>query len=135
MSVKTISVKIEAYERLRSAFVEVLADDRLEGSGWLAEAEGIVVTAARASGSRDLRVILRHILPNALAPIFVWATLSVAGAILVGQAIGAGAKDEVPRIVKMTFATAGVTNWRLSYISMCVAPLTTKTSFGSLAWS
>jgi len=41
-----------------------------------------------------------------------------AGAIFVGQAIGAGAKGEVPRIVKMTFATAGT--WQtlvgLSYL-------------------
>lgn len=44
-----------------------------------------------------------------------------AGAILVGQAIGAGAKDEVPRIVKMTFATAGT--WQtLVGISYLVIP-------------
>jgi len=33
--------------------------------------------------------------------------LASAGAILVGQAIGAGAKDSVPRIVRLTFAAAG----------------------------
>ncbi|MHB8872160.1 MAG: MATE family efflux transporter [Myxococcaceae bacterium] len=33
--------------------------------------------------------------------------LASAGAILVGQAIGAGAKDEVPRVVRLTFAAAG----------------------------
>ena len=41
------------------------------------------VAAARAQGAGDARIIFRHILPNALAPIFVWATLGVAGAILV----------------------------------------------------
>ncbi len=41
------------------------------------------VAAARAQGAGDGRIIFRHILPNALAPIFVWATLGVAGAILV----------------------------------------------------
>ena len=44
--------------------------------------------------------------------------IASAGAIFVGQAIGAGAKDEVPRIVKLTFATAGT--WQtivgLSYL-------------------
>ncbi len=40
------------------------------------------VAAARAQGAGDGRIIVRHILPNALAPIFVWATLGVAGAIL-----------------------------------------------------
>ena len=32
--------------------------------------------------------------------------LGSAGAILVGQAIGAGARDEVPRLVRLTFLTA-----------------------------
>ncbi len=41
------------------------------------------VAAARAQGAGNGRIIFRHILPNALAPIFVWATLGVAGAILV----------------------------------------------------
>ncbi len=41
------------------------------------------VQAARALGVRDRRIIFRHILPNALAPVFVTATLDVATAILV----------------------------------------------------
>jgi peptide/nickel transport system permease protein len=41
------------------------------------------VQAAKALGVRDLRIIFRHILPNALAPVFVTATLDVATAILV----------------------------------------------------
>lgn len=41
------------------------------------------VEAARALGASDARIILRHILPNALGPIIVNATLSVAVAILV----------------------------------------------------
>ena len=40
------------------------------------------VLAAKAVGARDFRVIFRHILPNALSPVFVSATLGVAGAIL-----------------------------------------------------
>lgn len=43
-----------------------------------------------------------------------------AGAILVGQAIGAGAKDEVPRVVRLTFFTAAT--WQclvgLSYLAI-----------------
>ena len=38
--------------------------------------------AARAVGARDARVLARHILPNALAPIIVGATLGVGGAII-----------------------------------------------------
>jgi len=40
------------------------------------------ILAARAIGARDGRIIFRHILPNALAPVFVSATFGVAGAIL-----------------------------------------------------
>ncbi len=49
----------EAYERLRAAFVEVLADGHLEGSGWIAEAEGVVVTAAHVVGAPGRRLELR----------------------------------------------------------------------------
>jgi peptide/nickel transport system permease protein len=41
------------------------------------------VQAAKALGVIDVRIIFRHILPNALAPVFVTATLDVATAILV----------------------------------------------------
>jgi peptide/nickel transport system permease protein len=40
------------------------------------------VTAARASGAGPLRIMLRHILPNALAPILVPITFGIASAIL-----------------------------------------------------
>jgi peptide/nickel transport system permease protein len=40
------------------------------------------VLAARSLGAGDLRIIVRHLLPNALAPVLVAATLGVAGAIL-----------------------------------------------------
>jgi peptide/nickel transport system permease protein len=41
------------------------------------------VQAASALGVKDRRIIFRHILPNALAPVFVSATLKVASAILI----------------------------------------------------
>jgi peptide/nickel transport system permease protein len=40
------------------------------------------VLAARASGAGPVRIIFRHILPNAISPVLVSATLGVAGAIL-----------------------------------------------------
>lgn len=40
------------------------------------------VLAARVLGASDARIIFRHVLPNALAPVFVSATLGVASAIL-----------------------------------------------------
>jgi peptide/nickel transport system permease protein len=40
------------------------------------------VTAARALGVGDLRIIFRHMIPNAVAPVLVSATIGIAGAIL-----------------------------------------------------
>ena len=40
------------------------------------------IEAARAIGAKDARIILKHILPNSLAPIIVQGTLGVASAIL-----------------------------------------------------
>jgi peptide/nickel transport system permease protein len=40
------------------------------------------VLAARSLGASDARIIFRHLLPNAMAPVLVAATLGVAGAIL-----------------------------------------------------
>jgi peptide/nickel transport system permease protein len=43
--------------------------------------------AARASGARDARIIFRHLLPNALAPVLVSASFGVASAILIESAL------------------------------------------------
>ncbi|MDR7856716.1 ABC transporter permease [Tissierella sp.] len=40
------------------------------------------IEAARAIGAKDSRIIIKHILPNSLAPVIVQGTLGVAGAIL-----------------------------------------------------
>ena len=40
------------------------------------------IEAARAVGTSDARIIIRHIIPNAMAPIIVQATLGIAGCIL-----------------------------------------------------
>jgi peptide/nickel transport system permease protein len=45
------------------------------------------IMAARALGASDARIILRHILPNAMAPVLVAATLGVAGAIMTESAL------------------------------------------------
>lgn len=43
--------------------------------------------AARGVGAKDVRIIFRHILPNAMAPIIVSATMGIAGAILSESAL------------------------------------------------
>ncbi len=45
------------------------------------------VAAARLAGAGPVRIIIRHILPNALAPVLVSATLGIAGAILTESAL------------------------------------------------
>ncbi len=57
------------------------------------------ITAARSIGASNARIIFRHILPNAAAPVFVAATLGVAGAILTESALsflGIGVQPPTP---------------------------------------
>jgi peptide/nickel transport system permease protein len=57
------------------------------------------VTAAKAVGCSDLRMMWRYILPNAIPPVIVLATLGVAGAILTAASlsfIGVGAQPPTP---------------------------------------
>lgn len=57
------------------------------------------VEAAKAVGSSDTRIILKHILPNCLAPIIVQSTLGVASAILTAAGlsfIGLGIQPPTP---------------------------------------
>ncbi|MDP2753208.1 MAG: ABC transporter permease [Nitrospirota bacterium] len=56
---------------------------RLVRAEFLSLKERDFVGAARAVGVSDTRLIFRHILPNALSPVFVAATFGVAGAILI----------------------------------------------------
>lgn len=57
------------------------------------------VVAAQSIGASDQRLIFRHILPNALSPVIVSATLGVAGAILTESALsflGIGVQPPTP---------------------------------------
>lgn len=56
---------------------------RLVRAEFLTLKERDFVSAARAIGASDLRLIVRHIIPNALSPVFVAATFGIAGAILI----------------------------------------------------
>ena len=67
------------------------------GSG--RERERPFVEAAVGSGSRGLKIVLRHILPSTVAPLIVQATYIMASAILVEAALsflGAGVPPEIP---------------------------------------
>ena len=57
------------------------------------------IMAARAIGCSDARIIFRHILPNAIGPVLVFATLGIAGAILTESALsflGLGVSPPTP---------------------------------------
>jgi len=56
---------------------------RLVRAEFLSLKEKDFVSAARAVGASNKRLIFKHILPNALSPVFVAATFGVAGAILI----------------------------------------------------
>ncbi|MFN2555711.1 MAG: ABC transporter permease [Nitriliruptorales bacterium] len=58
---------------------------RLMRSSVLSVKEMDYVTAARALGGSDTRIILQHILPNAIAPVVVYATIEV-GIIIAAEA-------------------------------------------------
>jgi len=72
---------------------------RLVRAEFLSLREREFVLAAKAIGSSDVRVIFLHILPNALAPVLVSATLGVSGAILTESALsflGIGVQPPIP---------------------------------------
>ncbi len=57
------------------------------------------VTAARALGYSDFRIILKHILPNSLAPVIIISAANFAGAILIESGLsflGIGAQPPMP---------------------------------------
>lgn len=60
---------------------------RIVRSDVMALKEREFILAARASGTRHLPLILRHVLPNVASPIMVSATLGIANAIITESAI------------------------------------------------
>ena len=55
---------------------------RITRSAVLTVIEMDYVTAAQAAGSRDNRIMFKHVVPNSLSPVIVQVTLALAGAIL-----------------------------------------------------
>jgi peptide/nickel transport system permease protein len=75
------------------------------------------IQAARVIGARPPRIILRHLLPNAMAPIIVSATLGVGSAVLIESALsflGIGVQPPTPswgNILAEGKETLGVAPW------------------------
>src|SRR5687767_6249728 len=75
------------------------------GMARLVRGQGLVVRgleyvhAVRALGARDWRILLRHVLPNVVAPVVIAATLGIAGAIMAEAArsfLGLGVQPPTP---------------------------------------
>lgn len=81
---------------------------RLVRAEFLSLRERDFVYSAKVQGVPDRRLIFRHILPNAMAPVYVSATLSVGGAILVESALSfLGLGVQIPTASWGNILTAG----------------------------
>ena len=72
---------------------------RLVRAEFLSLKEREFVLGAKASGASDFRIIFIHILPNALAPVFISAVLGVAAAVLLESSLsflGLGIQPPTP---------------------------------------
>ena len=72
---------------------------RLVRGSVLSAKQNDYILAARALGATDLRLIMRHLLPNVIGPVVVLATLGTATAIISGASLsflGLGAQPPTP---------------------------------------
>ncbi|WP_416730564.1 ABC transporter permease [Fictibacillus sp. JL2B1089] len=86
------------------AIINIPTFGRLLRSRVLSVKEEEYITAARAIGMSDFRILIHHILPNSLAPIIVQGTLAIAAAIIEAAALGflgMGAQPPTPEWGKM----------------------------------
>ncbi len=84
---------------LAIAFVAIPVYARIVRASVLQVKEQDFVTAARALGSSQLGILMTHVMPNALTPLIVQATLGIASAILDAAALsflGLGAPPPTP---------------------------------------
>jgi peptide/nickel transport system permease protein len=89
---------------------------RLVRAQFLSLKEREFVVAARSQGAKDLRIIFRHLLPNAMAPVLVSATLGVAGAILLESALSfLGIGVQPPTSTWGNILTAGKDNIEIAW--------------------
>jgi oligopeptide transport system permease protein len=102
---------------------------RLARAQSLREREQEYTDAARAEGAGEVRIVLRHMLPNLLAPVVVAVTLGIPQAIFTEAALsflGIGIKPPVPSWGQMV--GAGVNDirfyWHLAFFPAIMIALT-----------
>lgn len=90
---------------------------RITRSQVLSLREREFIVAVRGLGARPTRIMLRHLLPNCLAPIIVQASLSIAAAILLEAGLsflGVGVKPPTPTwggMLRHAFETVAQAPW------------------------
>lgn len=111
---------------LAVALVSVPQYMRLVRGQVLSLREQDYVVAARAQGLSDARIIVRHILPNALAPLIVQATLGVGTAVLDAAALsflGLGAQPPAPewgRMLNDARTVFRVAPWNMTFPGLAI---------------
>jgi peptide/nickel transport system permease protein len=84
------------------------------------------IYAERSIGASDLRIIIRHLIPNAMAPVLVSITLGIAGAILVESSLsflGIGVQPPTPswgNILSEGKAVMGAGWWMMLFPGMAI---------------
>nr|MBU1328107.1 ABC transporter permease [Candidatus Omnitrophota bacterium] len=84
------------------------------------------IYAERAIGASDFRIITRHLIPNAMAPVLVSITLGIAGAILVESSLsflGIGVQPPTPswgNILSEGKAVMGAGWWMMLFPGMAI---------------
>jgi peptide/nickel transport system permease protein len=124
-SIAILAIAIKKFGNSSVTIVLVLA-----GLGWMYIARvvrGLVLSikekefieAARASGASAARIIVRHILPNAIGPILVNATLSIAAAIVTESTLsflGFGVQPPTTSWGRMLSDTRGTVGTAKAYL-------------------
>ena len=99
---------------------------RLVRAEFLSLKERDFVLAAKTMGAKSPRIIFLHILPNAMAPVLVAATLGIASAVLVESALsflGIGVQPPTPswgNILTLGQSTLGVAWWLSLFPGMAI---------------
>jgi peptide/nickel transport system permease protein len=99
---------------------------RLVRASFLSLREREFAEAARAVGGGDARIIFRHLLPNAIAPIIVQATLSVANVILLESTLSfLGFGIQAPQaswgnMLANAQSNVGVAPWVAIFPGLCI---------------
>jgi peptide/nickel transport system permease protein len=84
------------------------------------------IQAERALGASDARIIIRHLIPNAVGPVLVNATLGIAGAILLESSLsflGLGVQPPTPswgNILIESKSTLGIAWWITLFPGMAI---------------